>query len=146
MQKVSLDTIKPWITQRITQLLGIEDDVVVEFIFNMLESNQVEIVTLDDCILKYHHFSQFPEPKELQMNLTGFLHAKYARVFMQELWDLLISAQENIGGIPTRFLEQKKEEIRQKKVSLPLENPVVFFSPVSGCGFICVAVSLSKAG
>lgn len=50
------------------------------------------------------------------MNLTGFLHAKYARLFMQELWDLLVSAQENIGGIPTVFLEQKKEELRLKKV------------------------------
>ena len=35
---------------------------------------------------------------------------------MQELWDLLVSAQDNIGGIPTKFLEQKKEEIRLKKV------------------------------
>ena len=35
---------------------------------------------------------------------------------MQELWELLTSAQETIGGIPTKFLEQKKEEIRQKKV------------------------------
>ena len=37
---------------------------------------------------------------------------------MQELWELLTSAQENIGGIPTKFLEQKKEEIRLKKVIL----------------------------
>lgn len=41
MSKVSLDTIKPWISQRITRILGIEDDVVVEFIFNMLENDQV---------------------------------------------------------------------------------------------------------
>ena len=41
MSKVSLDTIKPWIIQRVNQLLGIEDDVVTDFIFNMLESNQV---------------------------------------------------------------------------------------------------------
>ena len=41
MSKVNLDTIKPWITQRVTQLLGVEDDVVVEFIFNMLEKKQV---------------------------------------------------------------------------------------------------------
>ena len=54
----------------------------------------------------------------MQMNLTGFLHGKNARVFMQELWELLTSAQETIGGIPTKFLEQKKEEIRQKKVEL----------------------------
>ena len=37
-------------------------------------------------------------------------------MFMQELWDLLVSAQQNIGGIPTQMLEQKKEEIRLKKV------------------------------
>ena len=41
MSKVNLNTIKPWITQRVTQLLGVEDDVVVEFIFNMLEKKQV---------------------------------------------------------------------------------------------------------
>ena len=50
------------------------------------------------------------------MNLTGFLHGKNARIFMHELWELLTSAQESIGGIPTKFLEQKREEIRQKKV------------------------------
>lgn len=43
MEKVSLDTIKPWITQRINELLGFEDDVVIEFVFNMLESNRVWI-------------------------------------------------------------------------------------------------------
>lgn len=101
MSKVNLDTIKPWITTRVNQLLGIDDDVVVEFVFNLLEN------------------TQFPDPKDMQMNLTGFLNGKNARIFMQELWDLLVSAQENIGGIPAVFLEQKKEEIRQKKVCLP---------------------------
>lgn len=41
MSKVSLDTIKPWISKRITKILGMEDDVVIEFIFNMLENEQV---------------------------------------------------------------------------------------------------------
>ena len=90
MGKVNLDTIKPWITTRVNQLLGIDDDVVVEFVFNLLEN------------------IQFPDPKEMQMNLTGFLNGKNARIFMQELWDLLASVQENIGGIPSIFLEQKK--------------------------------------
>ena len=40
---------------------------------------------------------QQPDPKEMQINLTGFLHGKNARIFMQELWDLLLSAQDNIG-------------------------------------------------
>lgn len=37
MSKVNVDTIKPWIAQRITELLGIEDDVLVEFVYNQLE-------------------------------------------------------------------------------------------------------------
>lgn len=59
---------------------------------------------------------QFPDPKDMQLNLTGFLHGKNARLFMQDLWDLLVSAQGNASGIPTVFLEKKKEELRQKKV------------------------------
>ena len=35
---------------------------------------------------------------------------------MSELWDLLCSAQENIGGIPAKFVEQKKEEIKKRQV------------------------------
>ena len=136
MSKVNLNTIKPWITQRVTQLLGVEDDVVVEFIFNMLEKKQVRGHSLASTpslsllsllwsplplfclpsifILLNPSVYQFPDPRELQMNLTGFLHGKNARIFMQELWELLTSAQESIGGIPTKFLEQKREEIRQK--------------------------------
>lgn len=58
----------------------------------------------------------------MQINITGFLNGKNARVFMKELWELLLSAQTNIGGIPTAFLEKKKEEIRQRKVSIPTEG------------------------
>lgn len=53
----------------------------------------------------------------MQINLTGFLNGKNAREFMKDLWPLLLSAQENIAGIPTAFLEQKKEEIKQRQVS-----------------------------
>ena len=52
----------------------------------------------------------------MQINLTGFLNAKNARTFLTELWDLLCSAQENDTGIPTQFLEQKKEEIKKRQV------------------------------
>lgn len=36
--KIKLDVLKPWVTQRVEQLLGMEDDVVTEFIFNQLEA------------------------------------------------------------------------------------------------------------
>merc|ERR1740137_297847 len=37
MSKVKVDVLKPWITKRTTEMLKIEDDVVLEFIFNQLE-------------------------------------------------------------------------------------------------------------
>jgi serine/arginine repetitive matrix protein 1 len=48
MLKVNLDVIKPWITKRLEELLGLEDDVVIEFVFNQLD----EKVRRDLCLLK----------------------------------------------------------------------------------------------
>jgi len=64
---------------------------------------------------------QHPDSKMMQINLTGFLNGKNAREFMRDLWPLLLSAQENIAGIPSAFLEQKKEEIKQRQVSVSLK-------------------------
>lgn len=61
-------------------------------------------------------YLQFPSGRDMQINLTGFLNAKNARMFLEELWALLLSAQDNIGGIPARFMEQKKEEIKRRQV------------------------------
>jgi serine/arginine repetitive matrix protein 1 len=38
--KVNMDIMKKWIAQKITGILGDEDDVVVETIFNMLMENR----------------------------------------------------------------------------------------------------------
>jgi hypothetical protein len=53
----------------------------------------------------------------MQILLTGFLNGKNARIFMSELWELLISAQDSLSGIPEKFLELKKEELKKKVVS-----------------------------
>jgi len=74
--------------------------------------------------------AQNPDGRQMQMNLTGFLNAKNARTFIQELWELLLSAQENIGGIPAVFLEQKKEEIKMRQVK-------TFSSSVNICSCLC---------
>lgn len=92
MTKVKLDVLRPWISKKITDILHIEDDVVVEFVYNQLEE-------------------KFPCPKKMQINMTGFLNGKNARQFMDELWALLLSAQESETGIPAEFINQKKEEI-----------------------------------
>lgn len=54
----------------------------------------------------------------MQINLTGFLNGKNARLFMGELWELLLSAQASENGIPESFTQQKKEEIKKRMVSV----------------------------
>lgn len=56
MSKVKLDVIKPWITQKITEQLGMEDDVVVNFVFNQLESKV--LYTLLSFILSRHFLTR----------------------------------------------------------------------------------------
>jgi serine/arginine repetitive matrix protein 1 len=55
-----------------------------------------------------------PDPRRIQINLTGFLD-RNAPSFVAELWKLLISAQENYlpgqKGIPTELLKEKIIEI-----------------------------------
>ncbi len=97
LSRVKMDVMKPWIAKRVADFLGIEDDVVVEFIFNQLEDNKNV------------------DPRIMQINLTGFLNGKNARVFMGELWRMLDSAQKNESGIPQELLDQKKEEIRGRR-------------------------------
>lgn len=51
----------------------------------------------------------------MQINLTGFLEGN-TKKFITELWNLLLSAQSSVGGIPAVFIEQKKEELRKRKL------------------------------
>ncbi|ETS63133.1 hypothetical protein PaG_02911 [Moesziomyces aphidis] len=96
MHKVELSVMKPWIARRITELLGFEDEVVLEYAVGMLEEGR------------------YPDAKKMQIQLTGFLEASTAE-FMAELWELLISAQASPGGVPQRFVEEKKQELRSKR-------------------------------
>lgn len=43
MSKVRLDVLRPWISKKITEILKIDDDVVVEFVYNQLEEKNVSM-------------------------------------------------------------------------------------------------------
>ncbi|TKC50809.1 hypothetical protein EI555_015839, partial [Monodon monoceros] len=62
-------------------------------------------------------YGMFKGSKMMQINLTGFLKGKSGTEFMGELWPLFLSAQENIAGILSVFLELKKEEIKQRQIA-----------------------------
>lgn len=65
--------------------------------------------------------------RQVQIQLTGFME-KHTLVFMKELWALLLSAQQNVSGIPQQFLDEKAEEAKRKKArgaSSDLNGPLV---------------------
>ncbi|CAO1621328.1 unnamed protein product [Jaminaea pallidilutea] len=96
LRKVNLSVMKPWIEGKVNELLGFEDEVVAEYVFGILESDEMR---------------PFPNPRKLQLSLTGFLESS-TPTFTSELWTLLLSAQDSVGGIPKEFVEKKKEEMR----------------------------------
>ncbi|KAF8424655.1 PWI domain-containing protein [Tirmania nivea] len=95
MQKVNLEVMKQWISTRIVEILGTEDDVVIDYTFGLLEE-------------------RMPDPKYIQYQLTGFLE-KDTPAFCKQLWGLLLSAQDSKTGVPQELLEAKKEELRLEK-------------------------------
>ncbi|RAL12318.1 PWI domain-containing protein [Aspergillus homomorphus CBS 101889] len=100
MKKVNIEVMKKWIAGKISEILGNEDDVVIELCFNLLEG------------------SRFPDVKSLQIQLTGFLDKDTAK-FCKELWSLCLSAQDNPQGVPKELLEAKKLELIQEKLRRP---------------------------
>jgi len=55
----------------------------------------------------------------MQIMLTGFLGKTKAKSFMNDLWILLLEAQQSPYGIPKELVEIKKAELQKKEVSEP---------------------------
>ncbi|POW23163.1 hypothetical protein PSHT_00372 [Puccinia striiformis] len=112
MRKVELSVMRPWITDKIMELLGFEDEVVVEYVNGLLDDPTSPVIISIYIII----FEETPivDPKKMQINLTGFLESKTGP-FMSELWALLLSAQKSPLKVPALFIEQKKEEMRKKE-------------------------------
>lgn len=54
----------------------------------------------------------------MQIMMTGFLGKTKARIFIGELWNLLVEAQMSQLGVPKELLEMKKTELAKKKVQI----------------------------
>ncbi|KAI6116296.1 PWI domain-containing protein, partial [Pisolithus sp. B1] len=98
MKKVNMEIIRPWIAKKVTELVGFEDEVVIEYAMGLLEDP--------------NHTT--PDPKKMQINLMGFLTSS-TPTFMKALWDLLLESQDSPGGVPVSMVEAKKEELRKAR-------------------------------
>lgn len=107
MSKVNLDVISTWIQTRLTQILGVEDDIIVAYC-------RQQLLPVDDAS---DHTSSSKRicPKKLTINMTGFLNNKKAAIFVKELWLLLLDAQSNPGGIPQQFIDDKTTQLQEKQ-------------------------------
>ncbi|KAI9159379.1 hypothetical protein H9P43_008719 [Blastocladiella emersonii ATCC 22665] len=85
--RVNLDVMREWVDARLVELLGIDDDIVAQMVFEYLDSPD-------------------PDPRTLHINLVGFLEDKTA-AFMKDLWKKLVSAQNSPEGIPAELIDAK---------------------------------------
>ena len=143
LKSVNWEAIKGWVAKRATELLGVEDEVLVAYIFEQIEGKAVSA----GCSAAWQL------PCRVQAALTQLVRSTSSRACsrstspaswrrtpaclsrhaslspsaaadlpccsshaqLQELWVLLASAAENPSGVPQRLLDEKAEELRKKK-------------------------------
>jgi serine/arginine repetitive matrix protein 1 len=111
MSRVSIESLRPWVEKRITELIGNEDEIIYEYCIAQLEA--------------FDPVEKSVDPREIQVNLEGFLGDESASRLMRELWKLMISAQSHPLGIPQQILdEQKLEEERKKREAEELRKEI----------------------
>lgn len=105
MDRVHLKVIRPWIAQKIHDLLGYEDDIVTLYCVQLLEKSAEGD---DESIC----------PKKMATSLQGFLAGGKALKYVSDLWSLLLQAQSSASGIPRELVESKMEEVRKQEAEV----------------------------
>lgn len=78
--KVDIDSLKPWIDDKIKEVLEKDDEILSQSIYEHLAEKE-------------------PDGKNILMLITGFVDESKASKFMEELWTKLIDLQENSNGL-----------------------------------------------
>ena len=99
LQKVNKPVLTQWIEQKVTSLLGFEDEIVASTAINLFLPSDGTCTS--------------PDAKKAQLDLVGFL-GDSAATFSKELWNLMLEAQTCSSGIPQTLLEQKKKELAER--------------------------------
>eukprot|EP00968_Pinguiococcus_pyrenoidosus_P003232 scaffold193_cov255-Pinguiococcus_pyrenoidosus.AAC.1 len=86
MKRVNVEVMKQWVKETITDLLGFEDDIVTGLVDAMLEADEA------------------PDPKNMQLQLTGFLEKKVRRKSRRlRVEKVLEKARRSGGSHPTQM-------------------------------------------
>lgn len=112
LKRVNIAMINRWIQQRVIQLTGVDDDIIINTIVNILQTPDIS-------------------PKRMQISVSAFL-PKHAPKFMEELWALLADGQNQPGGVPSQLTEKKPSAplvIAPASSAPPIEAPKRELSP-----------------
>ena len=101
LSKVNKPVLRQWIEQRVTAILGFEDEIVSSTAINLFLPEE----------------GNNPDPRRAQLDLVGFLGEGESASFAKELWGLLLEAQSSGTGIPKTLLEQKKKELEAQRMA-----------------------------
>lgn len=85
IEKVNLEIIKTWLEKTLDELVP-NDDILVDYTYELLQTN--------------------PDIKYILQQLIEFLGEEEAVNFCEELWKLMISAQDDKDGIPPQLVKR----------------------------------------
>lgn len=97
INKVNTDVIKDWISINLGKLLP-EDDVAVEFIFELLVSAE----------------NGMPDIQSIREQLNDFIGNEESDSFCGELWELLVDAQNSPDGLPKKLVEERTRKLEEQ--------------------------------
>lgn len=98
LDKVNKPVLTQWIEQKVTSILGFDDEIVSSTAINLFLPGD----------------GSTPDPRRAQLDLVGFLGEEESATFAKDLWTLLVEAQDSPSGIPRTLLEAKKKEMSQQ--------------------------------
>ena len=107
ISKIHRGVLSHWINQRITEILGFEDEIVSEMATNLFLPEETEGSTNNNTVEI--------DPRKAQLDLVGFLGEKESAEFANELWEMMIDGSQRKSGIPLVLVQKKKEEMARAR-------------------------------
>lgn len=124
LNQINRPIIIKWISKRLDELIP-DDDIIISFLLNLIFGDNFEQFmddnedndTDNDINNKnkiYEITNNFPDIKEIHSQMISFLGDE-TLIFTKELWELMLSAQDDKDGIPPKLIHMMEEELKKKE-------------------------------
>lgn len=107
MSKIDIASLKPWIEEKIKQVLEKDDELLSESIYEHLAEKE-------------------PDGKNILVLITGFVEQAKASKFVEELWTKLVEIQDNANGVEKQtednLINETKKNEDEKSSTVAANN------------------------